>query len=306
MATTILRAHAKHKAEGKPRTIVVIVGSGHMAHGLGIPSRLKALEPSLKVRTVAPVQGTKPDDDARVHPGFEKKETAVFSLGYADYVYILPDNGGAEEFPQFGVRIGLPPGASGPVKVLSVTPGGIADRAGLKKDDLVLRIGDASPTAGPEAGVVLGGLRWNERVEWKISRPGVGEMTLAMLVVPPTDGEGDWLKSTPASMIMDAFDPMSARSYLQDKGFTPRGTHARLVTFRNKAARIDVLRDGALVESWNLDDEGRPVLALFASPSGDGAVRMELTRSENGRVVGVKVWDRVGKELGGGAGDEMK
>lgn len=305
MATSIMRACAQHKNDGTPRTLVAIVGMGHMAHGLGIPARLAAMDPSLVVRTFAPVQAAKPADDAQVHPGFERKETAIFSLGYADYVHILPDRGDAEEYPQVGVRVGLPPGTSGPLKVLSVTPGGIAERAGLRKDDLVKSIGSASPATGSEAGALLSMLRWNERVEWQISRPGVGEMMLQMLVVPATDAEGNWLKSTAASALMDTFDPLSERSYSQVKGMKPAGAHARLVTFRNRATRIDVLREGVLVESWNLDEQGRPVLGLFATPSSDGAVRVVITRDESGRVMGVKRTDRDGKEIGG-AGDATK
>jgi uncharacterized iron-regulated protein len=294
MATSILRAHKWHVTSGTPRTIVVIVGSGHMAHGLGIPARLKELDPSLKVRTIAPVQGTLPDEDARLHPGFERKETAVFSLGYGDYAYILPDEGGAEAYPQVGVRVAAPAGGAG-LKIAGVTPGGIADRSGLKKDDEVLKIGSAAPTTQAEAGFVLGSLRWGERVEWRVRRAGA-EIAVAMLVVATTDREEDWLKSEAASQVLDSFDPTSDRAYMKGAE-SPRGVSARLVTFRKKASRIDVVREGVPVETWELDGAGRPVLGLYAAPTGDGAVRVEITRDAAGKATKVRRLSADGKEL---------
>lgn len=295
MATSILRAHKAHLQAGTPRTIVVIVGSGHMAHGLGIPSRLKEMDPSLKVRTIAPVQGTLPDEDERLHPGFEKKETAVFSLGYGDYAYILPDDGGAEAFPQVGVRVvgGSP---NGGVKVGGVTPGGIGERSGLRKDDEVLAIGATTPSSVAEAGFVMGSLRWGERVEWRVRRGGV-EVTVPMLVLAPTDREEDWLKSEPASQVLDTFDPSSDRGYLKPKDAGANGVAARLVSFRKKAARIDVVRNGVLQEAWELDAAGRPVTGMYVTPTRDGVVRVEITRDAAGKATKVRQLAADGKEV---------
>lgn len=312
MAASILRAHKENAAKGTKRMIVVIVGSGHMAHGLAIPARLHAMDPSLTVRTIAPVNATKPDEDARVHPGFEKKETAVFSRGYADFVYILPDDGGAEEYPAIGARFAASTdGATPSLRLSSVTPGGIADRAGLRKGDEVLGIGEERPTTVSQAGEVIGSLRWNQRVMWRIKREGADAAAeIAMLVVPPTDADGDWLKSKPASMLLDSFDPTSDRSYAEPpKTFKPAGPQARLVTFRSKPVRIDVVNDGVLMETWNLDAAGRPVLGLMSRPGPDGAVRVEIDRDESGKVTATRRVDAGGKAIKGAKdvqGDEMK
>jgi uncharacterized iron-regulated protein len=302
MATSILKAHKRHVEQGQPRTIVVIVGSGHMAHGLAIPSRLKARDPSLTIRTIGPVVGTLPDEDARVHPGFEKKEAAVFSLGYADYASIIPDDGSEQEYPDMGVRMDHPKGAASPTAtplwITSVTPGGVADRAGLRKDDQVLAIGADKPTSPRHAGAILGTLRWNDRVTWKIVRKGVeGQLEVPVLVVPPTDAEAFWLKSKPASGLLDSFDPTSDRSYAEQKDLKPTAAYARLVTFRNKPVRVDVLRAGVLLEAWKLDDNARPVLGLFSIPAGDGAVRVEIERDDQGKATTVRRLDGAGKPI---------
>lgn len=295
MATSILKLHRKHRQEGTARTIVAIVGVGHMAHGLGIPERLKAADPSLTIRTLAPAQGTKPDDDMRLHPGFERKETATFSLGLADYVYILPDDGNALEFPDVAVRMEHAKEAGAPLRIGRVLPGSVGERAGLRPGDVVVSIGGESPTTPSMAGITLSTLRWNERVVWKVRREGAqGAVDVPMLVVPATDEEGDWLKSRPASGLLDSFDPMSDRSYKDNKDFRPSAAHARLVTFRNDVVRIDVMRDGVLLETWNLDSQGRPVLGLLAQPARDGAVRIEITRDETGKATSVRRLDASG------------
>ena len=55
-------------------------------------------------------------------------------------------------------------------RCLRGTPGGIADRAGLKKDDAVLSIGSEKVTTPVQAGGILGSLRWNDRVRWTVLR----------------------------------------------------------------------------------------------------------------------------------------
>lgn len=300
MARSIVRAHENHMKEGTRRTIVVIVGAGHMAHGLAIPARLRSLDPTLTIRTIGPVRGSAPAEDAQLHPGFERKETAVFSLGYADYAYVIPDSGNIEAYPQIGVRLDRPKDApeGTPLRVTSITPGGVADRAGLRKDDVVLGIDGDTPRTAEQAGAMLGMMRWNQRISWKITRLGVeGEMSIAMLVVPPTDADSHWLKSRPASGLMDTFDPASSRSYLEPSGFKPGAAHARLATYRGKPVRIDVLREGVLLEAWNLDEEGRPVLGLLSSPARDGAVRIEIARDAQGAATSVRRFNGAGAEI---------
>jgi uncharacterized iron-regulated protein len=298
MARSILRARGD-ASPGTGPLVVVIVGSGHVAHGLGIPARLLQADPSLRVRVLAPVQAERPDPDKPVHPGLEAEESAIFSRGYADWVYVLPDVGGAEEYPQMGLRLVLPAAGAtssppGPIDIASVTPGGIAARAGLRKGDRLVAINGEPMQSVPHASRLLAGLRWDRRAEFDVLRPGAAdsestseapaEVRLAVLVVPPTDGDLDWLKSRPDSAILDDFDPRSTRGYLEDPKRKPDIAHARLVRFRDQEVRIDVMSGSQLLESWKLDDAGRPILGLLAAPASDGAVRIELDRDEDGAV----------------------
>ncbi len=297
MAGSILRAIDEAKKTGAPGVrplVVVIVGSGHVSHGLGIPARLHQRAPGLSVKILAPVSARHPDPDAAVHPGFEPKETAVFSRGYADYVYILPDDDGYQEYPSLGLRLEHPQDTASPtalpLNVASITPGGIADRAGLRKGDALVAINGEQASSLEEAGETLASLRWGQRARLDILRAGAApsggsELAINMLVVAPTDGDQDWLKSEVDSSLLDAFDPATTRSYLVDRKFKPALPHARLVRRREKVVRIDVMDGPRLLQTWDIDAAGRPVLGLFAQPAVDGAVRIELRRDEHGSVV---------------------
>src|SRR5207248_1957680 len=102
------------------------------------------------------------------------------------------------------------------VRLASVEPGSPADRSGLRAGDVLLAVSGARVDSLPGARLALGRLRWDDRVALRVRRDGV-ETTLALLLVPPTDGPGRWLKSGPASAILDGFDPASTRSFLEPK-----------------------------------------------------------------------------------------
>jgi len=292
MAESILRIRGdtNSDATGQP-LVVVIVGVGHVGHGLGIPARLKAAAPDLNVRIVAPVMADKPDEDQRVHPGFVPKETATFSRGYADYVYVLPDGLNVKAYPDFGVRMSVAEGTPG-VRISSLTPGGIGERAGLKKGDRIVTIDRVPIESVAKASYELAGKRWDDIVVLDISREEK-DATMQILdvrvcVVAPTDGEDDALKSSVAPTKVVSFDPKESQAYVDERKQKPEGLHTRIVTLRNKPVRIDVMNGKILEEAWKLDDAGRPVMGLFAKPAPDGAVRVELTRDETGKVTGEK------------------
>ncbi|MBN4082664.1 ChaN family lipoprotein [Phycisphaeraceae bacterium AH-315-B13] len=269
----------------KDVTVVVIVGIGHAAHGHGIPERIAVADPSLTVRVVAPVIAVKPDPKAPVHPGFEPKEQAVFSRGFADYVYILPDREGVEVYANAGIRFESDdPETGATISRLR----GPAARANLEVGDVLLGIMGEPITNGQHARQTLAELTWDQRIELQISRDG-SEMTIPLLLVPPAEGPLDWLISEPLNRAM--FSPLSDASALDE--IAPASDEAKrqmlLVSTNNNQRlprRVDVLENDRLVEVWFLDDKGLTTRGLRAVPdaSNNGAVKFQIKRDE-GRLV---------------------
>lgn len=290
MAEAIRRAAQKDPG----RTVVAVMGVGHAAHGIGVPARLSQIAPDLSVRVVAPVIASEPDPDAHAHPGYEPEATAVFSRGYADYVYTLPDDGGRQQYARLGITLEVTP--EGAVGITRVAPGSIAAQAGLQEGDQLLMLGDMGARSIDEVRTYLGELEFNQLLQIVIRR-GLVSKPMTIIIVPPTDGPADWLTSEVSSKVLDNFDPHSSRAYAAEGEPRPAGVHARLVYFRDQPERIDVFDRTRLIESWILDEHGRPVLGLFANPTDDGAMRVEIERDETGRVTAERRYDERGQRV---------
>ncbi len=275
MSTSVLRLLDK---PGVHR-VVLIVGGGHAGHGLGIPEVLLSPRPDLRVRTVMPVFADPPDPDAPMHPGVEPEQRAAFSLAFADFTYVLAEDGGAESIPNLGIRV--KDSDDGAIEVTRA--GSIGKRAGIQAGDVLLTIDQRRPRDAAEATYLLRDQRWDTRIELRVTRDGE-ELLIPVLVTPPTDGMFDWLESEPLGAPAPAFDPLSPDPI---GAVEADGAHRRLVTHLDRPHRVDVVDwDGCLVEAWLLDDKGRPRLGLLRQPR-DGAVRVEIERDEDGSVLGV-------------------
>lgn len=306
MAASLLRIHAEPSSGPKP-VIVTIVGVGHIGHGLGIPARLKASNPSFNIRIVSPVVADKPDEDAQVHPGFVPKETATFSRGYGDFVYILPDTGGEKAYPDLGMRLSVPAASAsgsseGVLEVSGAAPASIAGRAGIRKGDRIASIDGVNVTTVADAAFVLSSLKWDQVVRLGVYRANEtdGKESIVLVpvaLVPATDGNEDWLSSRIGFGILENFDPSSDRAYTATGKEKPASLHARLVTRQNKPVRIDVMNGTVLMQAWKLDEKGRPILGLFNTPAPDGAVRVEIVRDETGKVTSQTRRNAKGDEL---------
>jgi uncharacterized iron-regulated protein len=120
------RAFAEALAEAAKRPgaplVVGIMGSGHLAHGDGVPHQLADLGlPGSAV--LLPVVSDTPCRD--LPPGIAR---AVFALAPAP---------GSATKPLLGVR--LEPGSDG-VRIVDVTAGSVADRAGLRAGDVLREV----------------------------------------------------------------------------------------------------------------------------------------------------------------------
>ena len=110
------------------RQVLVLVGQGHVSSDVGLP-RLTLLRAPHNHKTVIPV----PVDDA----------TEAVGRKIADYIWVTKQ---PEPFSHKG-RLGIMirPAASGEgLEVLAVVPGGAAEKAGMKKGDVIITF-DGTP-----------------------------------------------------------------------------------------------------------------------------------------------------------------
>jgi len=122
MAEALARYVIPESAGEKP-LVVGVVGSGHIRFGYGVPHQLRDLNVK-SVGTLLPV----PVD-------FDCKELRP---GLADAVFALPELAKAKpEPPRLGVRLEENAGA---VRIVDVTAGSLAERAGLKADDQIVEV----------------------------------------------------------------------------------------------------------------------------------------------------------------------
>ena len=122
MAEALAR-HVIPGSEGEKPLVVGVMGSGHIRFGHGVPHQLRDLNVK-NVGTLMPVSVGL--DCAELRPGL------------ADAVFALPEMAKAKpEPPRLGVRLEENAGA---VRIVDVTAGSLAERAGLKADDQIVEV----------------------------------------------------------------------------------------------------------------------------------------------------------------------
>ncbi len=112
---------------GKGTLAVGIIGSGHLRDGHGVALQLRDLGIE-RVGTLLPLRA--PEDCGELNPGL------------ADAAFLLPPRPAGEKREQPGKpRLGvqLEPGDDG-VRLVAVTEGSLAERAGLRKGDIVVSL----------------------------------------------------------------------------------------------------------------------------------------------------------------------
>ena len=175
----------------KDRRMVILAGSGHVAFGSGIPQRLER-------RTSASY--------AIVLNSGEEIEPHM-----ADY-FLLSKK---QELPQAGILGVNPEEKGGECRIRSLTPGGFAEKAGLRKQDVLIAI-DAQPVKTiADLHVALWDKRPGDRVQVEVRRKHLlrAAANLAFkvkLAAPPTPAQ----TPNPASLLK----PSDARWRTYEKG----------------------------------------------------------------------------------------
>jgi uncharacterized iron-regulated protein len=297
MARTILGA----RSDGS--TMVVIVGSGHVAYGLGIARRLAEERlagglPALDVITLVPVEAPPPAEEGemRGHPGAgamggePPASPAVFSRSLADFVAAFSATGGLERFPRLGVD--LETGKDGAPAVKRVWPDTPAQHSGLETGDAVIDVNGVAFADLSHLRLALARLEWGERVDFRVRR---GEKEAHAVVLLAEDPVSEKQRLVPGWAIEDltTFDPGGAAVV----STPPAGRTLRLVRRDGRALRVEE-RDGtALLAVHRLDDQGRAACSLYRDPLPDGAVKLCYTRDAAGVITATTRLDRSGRPI---------
>lgn len=285
-------------------TVVVIVGSGHVAYSLGIARRLaeeratKGL-PALDVVTFVPVEAPLPaeEGDIRGHPGASPAagqspdaSPAMFVRSLADFVGAFAATGGLERYPRLGAD--LEAGKDGAVTVKRVWPDTPAQHAGLKAGDIVLDLNGATFADLAHLRLALASLEWGERVDVRVRR-GSNEVNAVVLLAEDPVAEKQRFVPGWGSETLAGFDPLGSAAATPVAGRT-----VRMVRRDGVPLRVEE-RDGTTVVALHaLDAAGRAACSLFRDPRPDGTVEACYTREAAGAVTATARFDRTGRPVG--------
>lgn len=162
-ALRVLREHGGPKA-----VLVVLVGSGHVAYGLGIQRQAVAQGFDGRIATVVPVPVRDEDGDP----------VATVRASYADFLWGLPP-AGEPLYPSLGLSTASGEGEAGR-KVIFVSEDSPAARAGFQAGDVLLAL-DGVPIADRETlNRGMAEKRWGDAAVFTVRR---GENTVELKAV---------------------------------------------------------------------------------------------------------------------------
>jgi uncharacterized iron-regulated protein len=299
MARSIL----SHLRDGE--TMMVIVGSGHVAFDLGISRRLDAervaagLEP-LSVVTFSPVEAPAPDPDGDPHGhpmsahggGAPADKPGQFVRSLADIVGVFPATGGLEAFPSLGLRLGV--AESGRVAIQMAWPDTPAATVDFQHGDEILDLNGSAPSGLSDLRTRVAELEWGDRAGFHILRDDQ-ELEVALLLEPEL--VDDQREVAPGFAVVAATlgDPASTQPVtVNDDEPTPMTT---LVEKDGAPFRVEVRTGEVLDEIHELDSTARVIRSLYRIPRPDGTVEVRFTRDPDGKVIAASRIDRTGAEV---------
>lgn len=288
-------------------TVVLVVGSGHIAYDLGIPRRLDderdaAGLPRLKIATFCPATAPAPDPDGEPsgHPmggGKDADESpdppAQFSRSLADFVGVFPDRGGLETFPTLGLRVKA--GEDDQAVVSMIWPETLAEEVGFASGDRIIDLNGIIPTNLGDLRFLLAEIEWGQRLGIMVQR-GDETIEVAALLYPTVDvSEEDVVPGyTLEPMVpLSPVSPVSAAEQVFPEGL-PEWS---LVTRDDAPVWAELRRGDVLDEIHELDQQGRVVRSVYRFALKDGTVERRYLRDEDGAVVEIISLDRTGAEI---------
>ena len=292
-------------------TVVLVVGSGHVAYRLGISRRLddeRAASglPPLEIATFCPVTAPAPDPDGEPsghpmgggqHADGDDDPPAIFARSLADYVGVFPDRGGIDAFPTLGLRLSADD--DGRPKVSMVWPDTLAEAVGFASGDLILDVNGRSPEDLSDLRFLLADLEWGERAGVLVERDG-SELEIAALLYPNVTVAPAELAPGSTVEELAAFDPHLPLT--PGEIVVPEDqARWRLVTRDGGAARVEMRSGDVLAEVHELDDDGRVSRSLYRTTRDGGAVEIRYQRGEAGAVVATEAFDRTGARIEDGS-----
>lgn len=289
-------------------TVVLVVGSGHVAYDLGISRRLReerlagGTDP-LAVVTFCPATAPAPpaEGEPTGHPmgggghgmGASSGPPAQFAKSLADIVAVFPDNGGIEAYPTLGLRL-KNDDDSRPV-VSMVWPDTLAEEVGFASGDEIVDVNGAEPADLADLRFLLAEIEWGQRLGLKVRREDE-TVEIAALLYPSIDTTEPSVAPGHTLETLTSFDP--AASAPATEHITPDGRPEWvLVTKDGGPARVEVRIDGVLEQAHELDDDGRVTRSLHRESREDGAVEIRYERDDTGAVVRTAKLDRTGSEI---------
>jgi len=288
-------------------TVVLVVGSGHIAYDLGIPRRLDDEReasglPPLKVITFSPATAPAPEPDGEPsgHPmggGHDEGESAgapaQFSRSLSDFVGVFPDRGGIEAFPTVGLKLKADDNDR-PV-VSMVWPDTLAKEVGFESGDQILDINGIVPEDLGHLRFLLAEIAWGQRLGLRVQR-GDEIVEVAALLFPSIDTSDE---SVVPGYLLETMVPLNPASPVSatEQVFPEGMAEWSLVTKDDVPARAELRRDGVLDEVHELDPLGRVTRSLYRFAHEDGTVERRYTRDELGAVVETTSFDRTGAEI---------
>jgi len=288
-------------------TVVLVVGSGHIAYDLGIPRRLDderdaAGLPRLRIATFCPATAPAPDPEGEPsgHPmggghaaGDEVAAPALFTLSLADYVGAFHDRGGIDAFPTVGLK--LKENDEDQPVVSMVWPDTLAEEVGFESGDLVLDVNGVAPESLGELRFLIAAIEWGQRLGLQIQR-GEETVEVAALLFPNVDLSDTSVAPGFELETMVPLNPASSVSATQQV-FPDGLAHWSLVNNDGVPARAELRRDGVLDEVHELDQDGRVNRSLYRIALANGTVERRYLRDEAGDVTETASFDRTGAEI---------
>ncbi len=301
MARSVLGEVAPNK------TVVLVVGSGHIAYDLGIPRRLDeerdaAELPRLRIATFCPATAPAPDPEGEPsgHPmggghaaGEDAGAPALFALSLADYVGVFDDRGGIEAFPTVGLKL-KQDDDDHPV-VSMVWPDTLAEDVGFESGDRVLDVNGTVPESLGELRFLIAGIEWGQRLGIRVQR-GDEMIEVAALLYPNVDLSD---ASVAPGYELEAMVPLNPASEISatQQVFPDGLAEWSLVRDDGVPSRVELRRDGVLDEVHELDQHGRVGRSLFRAAREDGTVERSYVRDEDGTVTETISLDRAGSTI---------